>query len=1113
MTSFSTRYAKLNSAQKQAVDTLDGPVMVIAGPGTGKTELLSMRVANILQKTDTLPQNILCLTFTESGATAMRKRLVGLMGKDAYKVAIHTFHSFGTEIINTYSNFFYHGADFRAADDLSTYTILRDIFEKLPLDSPIASKMNDEYTHLRDVQTIISELKRSGLTPDELLKLLDHNEVFVDYMEPLVKEYFTATIRGKKAIEGLEDFRTELLKFQPTPLDLPNFTPLATICAEEFSRALDTALELGKTTPITKWKSAWLEKGTTGQPVMKDKKRLEKLRAVSHVYYQYLVEMQNNALYDFDDMILKVVHALEIFPDLRYNLQEQYQYILVDEFQDTNGAQLRILFSLTDNELYEGRPNILIVGDDDQAIYSFQGAEMSNILTFQKQFKDPTIIALTDNYRSTAPILSTARQVITQGENRLETHIASLDKTLTPHKKAKDTKVELVELLSRADEYSWLAEQVKERIVAGQSPENIAILTRNHREITNLLPYFHHAQIAVNYERRDNILDLPPIVMLEQLARVLTFIIEQRYDDLNGLLPELLAHPAWGLQPIHLWKLGLRAHSEQRYWLEVMLESEGTLKEIAEWLIVVAHKSVDEPLEQMIDIMLGTDETQVPEDDDTEPFADAPTVSELYASPLRGYFFPHDALQKNPNEYVSYLNALRLIRQRLRDYRPQEVLRLTHFVEFIDLHRRTGTIITSPRAAAEEASGVHIMTAHKSKGLEFETVFVVNSTDNTWGSKTRSRNRMITYPHNLPISPAGETDDERIRLYFVAMTRAERELILTYATSDLAQKETLRANFLQLPDITPVTPSIDTSSTNAIQQTENAWYENVLATDSHDLRATLQPILDRYKLSATHLNNFLDVTNGGPRAFLLQNLLRFPQAMSPSAAFGSAVHKTLQRAHAHLSATGNRRPVEDVLHDFEAALAEHRLDSHSHSQYLQKGSDALSAFLAQRYEAFHEGHIVERNFSNQGVAIEGAILTGALDLMHIDEPSRTIIVTDYKTGKPATRWQGSSDFEKIKLHKYKQQLMFYKLLVENSRDYGSKYTVDRGVLEFVEPTKDGAIVQLEMEYNYEELQRLQKLIVAIWQRIHALDFPDTSQFEQSYKGMLAFEEYLLDSIS
>src|SRR5690606_2374825 len=102
-----------------------------------------------------------------------------------------------------------------------------------------------------------------------------------------------------------------------------------------------------------------------------------------------------------------------IFPDLRYNLQEQYQYILVDEFQDTNGAQLRILFSLTDNELYEGRPNILIVGDDDQAIYSFQGAEMSNILTFQKQFKDPTIIALTDNYRSTAPILSTARQVIT----------------------------------------------------------------------------------------------------------------------------------------------------------------------------------------------------------------------------------------------------------------------------------------------------------------------------------------------------------------------------------------------------------------------------------------------------------------------------------------------------------------------------------------------------------------------------------------------------------------------------------------------------------------------------------------------------------------------------
>lgn len=1111
MTSFSARYAKLNPAQKQAVDTIEGPVMVIAGPGTGKTELLSMRVANILKKTDTLPQNILCLTFTESGANAMRQRLVGLMGKDAYKVAIHTFHSFGTEVINSHPTYFYHGAEFRAADELSSYSILRSIFDKLPLDNPIASKMNDEFTHLRDAQSTISELKRSGLTPDELLKLLDHNEAFIDHMEPLVKEYFTATIRGKKALEGLEDFRTELFKFQPASLDLAGFTPLATICAEEFSHALDTALELGKTTPITKWRSKWLEKNTAGKPVLKDKKRIEKLRAVSHVYYQYLVEMQGAALYDFDDMILKVVHAMEVFHELRYNLQEQYQYVLVDEFQDTNGAQLRILLNLTDNEINEGRPNVLIVGDDDQAIYSFQGAEISNILTFRDRFKDPAIITLTDNYRSTAPILETARQVITQGEDRLETHVAGLDKTLTPHKKAAHTSVELVELPTRGDEYSWVVQQIEERLAKGEKAEEIAILTRNHREITHLLPYFHHARIAVNYERRDNVLDLPPITLLEQLARTLIAISEQRYEDLNALLPELLAHPAWNLPPLTLWRLGLEAHRAQRYWLEMMLENEGTLKEIAEWLIVVAYKSVDEPFEQIIDLMLGTEETQAPDGDNAEPFSDDVAPSETFVSPLRSFFFPHDALESNPSDYLAYLSALRIIRQKLRDYQPNETLHLTQFVEFIDLHRRTNTMITSPRAATEQASGVHIMTAHKSKGLEFETVFVINSTDNTWGSKTRSRSRSISYPNNLPIGPVGETEDERLRLYFVAMTRAKRELVMTYAGADLANKETLRANFLQLPEVTAQKPQIDTSLESDIKQATNSWHENVIAVDDTDLHATLKPVLERYKLSATHLNNFLDVTNGGPRAFLLQNLLRFPQAMNPSAAFGSAVHKTLQRAHSHLSATGNRRPVEDVLHDFEAALTEHRLDTLNHGRYLQKGSDILSTFLAEKYESFTEAQIVERNFSNQGAVIDGAILTGALDLMEIDEPSRAITVIDYKTGKPAMRWQGSSDFEKIKLHKYKQQLMFYKLLVENSRDYGGKYIVQKGVLEFVEPTKDGAVTQLDMEYSDDELQRFQRLLIAVWQRIQNLDFPDTTSYDQTHKGMVAFEEYLLDN--
>ncbi len=180
---FTSRYNTLNTNQRLAVDTIDGPVMVVAGPGTGKTELLGMRAANILKKTDTLPENILCLTFTESGAHAMRERLASIIGKDAYKVAIHTFHGFGAEVINQHSEYFYHGANFRPADELSSYEIISRILDDLDYDNPLASKMNGEYTHIRDITSSISELKRSGLTSDELLQVLDSNDLVLDASE------------------------------------------------------------------------------------------------------------------------------------------------------------------------------------------------------------------------------------------------------------------------------------------------------------------------------------------------------------------------------------------------------------------------------------------------------------------------------------------------------------------------------------------------------------------------------------------------------------------------------------------------------------------------------------------------------------------------------------------------------------------------------------------------------------------------------------------------------------------------------------------------------------------------------------------------------------------
>jgi hypothetical protein len=142
------------------------------------------------------------------------------------------------------------------------------------------------------------------------------------------------------------------------------------------------------------------------------------------------------------------------------------------------------------------------------------------------------------------------------------------------------------------------------------------------------------------------------------------------------------------------------------------------------------------------------------------------------------------------------------------------------------------------------------------------------------------------------------------------------------------------------------------------------------------------------------------------------------------------------------------------------------------------------------------------------VKLGDARLTGALDLVDINETEQRIIVTDYKTGKASRTWQGKTDFEKIKLHKYKQQLMFYKLLVESSRDFG-KYTVDTSILQFVEPTPTGDIIALDLSFDSTELEEFSRLIQAVWKRIITLDLPDATDFEPSYKGMLAFEQSLL----
>lgn len=1098
MSDFETRYKNLNAAQKQAVDTTEGPVMVVAGPGTGKTELLSVRVSNILRVADVLPQNILCLTYTESGAYAMRERLAGLIGADAYKVAIHTFHSFGSEIINRNAEYFYHGAYFRPADELSSYEILREIFEKLPHDSLLASKMNDEFTYLRDTQTAISDLKKSGLTSDELTAILDRNDRFIEWVQPRLAKTFADRL-SKKSFGPIEALAKDIGAYTEDSYELITYEPLYTLVQSSIELALEHARAENSTKPLSAWKREWCEKRSDGELTLKDAKRSKRLRSVAGVYYDYLLAMQRRSLYDFDDMILRTVHALEIFDDLRLNLQEQYQYILVDEFQDTNDAQMRLLWNLTNNPSSEGRPNVMVVGDDDQAIYRFQGANLSNILDFRTLYRDVEVVTLRDNYRSSAPILELARETITQAAERLEYTVPDIDKSLTPHHIPKASAVSYTIYPDEPSEYTAIAKHIaSERL---KSPEQtVAVIARHHRQLQALLPYLQKHNIPLSYDRRDNVLDAPPIRFLELLARAITLLAEQQLEELNGLLPELLAHPAWGIEPRELWRLSLAAHKNRQLWLEVMLSDEGQLADIAEWLIYSAHLSLNEPLEYILDHLTGTVEDQVSNSEQEEASEDILMVThEGFHSPMRDYFFAQDRLKEQPATYISYLDALAAIRRRIRDYRPEGQLLLRDFMYCLDKYRELGIGIQGNGHITADHRPVELLTAHRSKGLEFDTVHVVSLADSVWGETARTRSRLIGYPHNLPIGISGDSSDEHIRLLFVALTRAKTNLMLSTHQTNGNGKSLLPVGYLS-----HVAVDREEAVAPAIELLETMWHSELGNVTEHSMEELLRDTLTKYKLSATHLCNFIDVSRGGPELFLLQNLLRFPQAMSPSAAFGSAVHTTLQRAHAHFSTTGKKRPVEDLLGDFEVALSEYQLAHDQHSYFAKKGSDVLSSFFRARYDSFSPQQRVEQSFSGETVVVGDARLTGAIDLMDIDEENKTIIVTDYKTGKSTSSWQGRTDYEKIKLHHYRQQLMFYKLLIEHSRQFDS-YKVTKGVIEYVEPDERGIINRIELDYDLDELREFNDLIQGVWQRIQALDFTTRAAYERSLSGIKAFE--------
>lgn len=1095
---FEERYKKLNKAQKKAVDTIEGPVMVIAGPGSGKTELLSLRIGNILKIAHIKASNILCLTFTETAAHNMRERLESLIGADAYRVAIYTFHSFCTDIIGRYPEYFFDHVSFKPASDLTQSEILQNIFERLPHKHVLGSYHSERgYAYLKECQVRIKDIKKGGLTPLRFKELLDENAKSYVKLNAILKEHLPERV-GKDAPALFETMMNALQQ---------EGSNIGTMYAMSIKHALKEADVVEKTTPLSKWKTEFTGKDDAGERVFKDYLALPKLYALVEVYEKYQKALYEGGYFDYEDMILQVVEALSKHVTLRTELEEMYQFIMVDEFQDTNNAQLSLVKAISSNDVHEGRANVCVVGDDDQAIYKFQGAEISNIHSFKELYNDVEMIVLTENYRSTQKVLDFARAVVVQGVNRLETREKDLRKDLVAKNSGLPSgNIFTKSFLSQEEEYAYVADEIQKVLDNGTLASEIAVIAREHKQLKTILPYLDSNSIPYTYTREENVFDEQHVHELIVLCRFLASVTSNEFEE-DYLLPQILSFPFWNLNRLSIWKIAEYARRNHVTWLTAMKDGEDAhVRELANFFIELGVLSQSTPLEIILDTLIGSKDIPVASEGEQDDFF-APSVLTLetsFISPYKSYYFGENSLKERPSSYIHFLSSLRVFMKALREWKQGEVLKASDVGTFVDMHVAYNIPLINDTPFAHNENSVQLLTSHGAKGLEFAYVFVISVNDSIWAGAKKGNK--ISFPLNLPLASAGDTEDDFIRLFYVALTRARHTLYLTHHDSIFRFLSSLESESNTVHNIEPKSSHLNDLLAHGLSVYHAPPFAN-------DEKALLKKVVEGYMLSPTHLNNFLDITQGGPIKFLEQNILRFPQAKTVSSVYGTAIHKALEEAQVEARVSHKIPSLESLIATFRRELSYGRLLSFETEKYGERGEKVLHVYYDLKKESFKELAIVECNFAHQGVVIDGAHVTGKIDKM-VSVGEKKLRVIDLKTGKGFSSFDEpkQSVYDEIKLHHYKSQLVMYKILVEHSRDY-ENYEVEEGVLEFVEEVDGGAIQQITMRFDTPEakslLMRTKKLIAIVYKKIMDLDFPDTSSYSHDSDGIREFEEDLI----
>lgn len=994
--------------------------MVVAGPGTGKTQILAARVGYILKETDAKADNILCLTFTEAGAVAMRQRLLSFIGPDAYKVHIQTFHSFANRVIQDNLDYF-NVRELDLLSELEEIELFRDLIDKAGY--PFKRRSGNVYFERVRLKNLFADINKENWKVEELQAAAQayHDEI------PSLDEFQYKRANKTKGIKVGD----------------PKEAQIRT--AQNQMKTLLTALDL--------------------------KQEYDKLKS-------------ERKRFTYDDMIAWVIEAFEKSPDILAGYQERFHYYLVDEFQDTNGSQNKILSQLSS---YWDTPNLFVVGDDDQAIYRFQGASIENILDFNSTYGANTqFIPLEQNYRSSQVILDRAKALIEVNEESLSKQLEGLEKKIVASNPEVQDLKQIPRVLSfpnvHYEAYSVGKEIYELHSSKGVPYKDIAVIYRNHSQVEFLASYLRALQVPLNIKRKVNILEE---VFTQNLLSLLSYLNSESKEPYSAdhILFKLLHFGYKEVPAIAAAKLAYsqrdKKFKDKKPWREMIQTPEKFLES-------TLFQSEASPVEKIRSFSIAIEsclekihQLKLP-----DFFVYVLQQCDVLGSALRA--------EDKINLLEEIQTLLRFVRE---EFKRNPKLNLNTLLANIELMHSNGITLEMNKILASE-DGVNLVTAHGSKGLEFPHVYILGCNDKNWKA-SKGGNQNFKLPPDAASRTMDSNLEEERRLFFVAMTRAKSNLSMTFPIADLKGKELVPTRFFAeiAEEVSLPTEHILVKENDLLEyQIKVLGSESVVRVQTID-QAYLRKIVDKTRLSATAISNYLKC----PVSYYYEKVLRVPQSGSPAMAYGSAMHKAIEEYFVRMLAERNFGPADQLLEFFEQAIFAQRyhFNDEEFDRFKDKGLHYLKLYHSKYIETWAVRVELEKGIFN--AVFEDIPLTGFIDKLEFI--SDTLVrVVDYKTGsyksnKKFKKFLGPTGDPEAELHNervggdYWRQANFYKILIESSSE---SYAVSEAVFDFVEPEdEEGNEFFIEkIELSKEAQSIVKEQIRQVWKGIQNLEFSE-----------------------